>query len=153
MFTALLVLASNQFDPWMTFSRSPAFDRRVVIVEVGTLKRADEIGYWFKRTVRTSNSKAVWWTDTTRCGDARSILVAVRRLEMPRVEVPFLEKDEIIITADGVGYGLQARGEYPGTSAHPLEVYSNEGTPLASWVNQSLRTLEACWSTERPKDS
>jgi hypothetical protein len=153
MLTALLVLASTQFEAWMTFSRSPAFDSRVVIVEVGTLNRADDFEYWFKRTVRTSNSKAVWWTDTTRCFGARSVLLAARQLEMPRVEVPFLEKDGIIITADGVGYGLKAKGAYPGTSAHPLEIYSNEGTPLASWINHSLRTLEPCWSTDRPKSS
>lgn len=153
MLSAFLLAVSSQFQPWMTFSRSPAFDRRVVLVEVGTLRNGDALGYWFKRTVRTSTAKAVWWTDTTRCADARNVLIAAQQLKMPRVEVPFLDSDETIITADGVGYGLEASAGYPGGSSYPLKLQSNEGTPLAHWVNQSLRTLQPCWSTKRPRTS
>jgi hypothetical protein len=70
---------------------------------------------------------------------------------MPRVSVLGLENDEIIITGDGVRYRLVASAEYPGKSAYDFEIQSNSDTPLARWVDNSLRSLEPCWTTTPPR--
>ena len=147
----LLAVSTNLGDPLLTFSRAPSFDPRKVKVEVGVIRAGSRSNYWLKRTVVQKNAKSVWWTDTVRCPAARTVLVEARNLAMPRVSVPGLENDELIITGDGVLYQLVGSAEYPGESAYDFEMQSNSGSPLAQWVDNSLRSLEPCWTTAPPK--
>lgn len=152
MFTALVLAASAKLaSPLLTFNREPSFDPRHVTIEVGVLKTGATSEFWFRQTVRRGKAKATWWTDTVRCPAARLTLNEVRNLEMPRVFVAVLENDQIIITADGVLYRLSGKAEYPGATAYDFEIQSNNGTPLARWVDESLRRLHPCWSKDRPK--
>lgn len=152
MVIALLLAAStNLGDPLLTFGRAPSFEPREVKVEVGVLRAGSRSDFWLKRTVIQKKAKAVWWTDTVRCPTARSVLAEVRNLAMPRVSVPRLGNDELIITGDGVVYRLVASAEYPGKSAYDFEMRSNSDTPLARWVDNSLRSLEPCWTAKVPK--
>lgn len=139
-------------DPWMTLSRSPSFQHGVT-VEIGTLETATSREYWFKRTAGTEDGPLISWTDTTRCPAARSLLGQVRKLKMPRVSVPWFESDEMIVTADGTHYELSGEAAYGSSSAYDFKIASNLGTPLAAWIDNSLRILEPCWSKEEPRTS
>ena len=86
-----------------------------------------------------------------RCPAARSVLASAVQLEMPRIGIIGLEDDSILVTADGVRYRLNAEAAYPGQSLYDIEINSNLNTPLARWVDQSLLTLEPCWSRERTR--
>ena len=145
-----LILASAYY-PWLTFTRSPAFDQRVVQVEAGTLRGVGgDTQYSFRRTVRNGKSKSVWWTDTVRCPSARSVLVEVGKLKPPPVFIVGIQSDNIIVTADGVSYTMSASSQYPDAGIGDISFSSNVRTPLADWVDESLRTLDPCWSTEPP---
>jgi len=141
-------------DPWLTFSKAPAFDRRVTTVEVGTLNASPEWHYWFRRTVRSGNEAEVWWTDTARCPAARSILVEAETLPSPTVDIPGVkrpgESDDISVVADGVGYSIESWATYGKQAANHLRFTSNVNTPLAAWIEESLGKLEPCWSKNLP---
>ena len=147
----VLAVSANIANPLLTFSREPSFDPRPVTVEVGVLGNGPMSEVWFRRTVgRPRGARTVSWTDTVRCPAARAALHEARRLEMPRVSVPGLENDEIIITADGVRYRLTGMADYPGESSYRFQIMSNLDTPLARWVDESLRVLETRWTNEAP---
>ena len=150
IFVLIAMLASDLPDPILTFVRTPAFDTRVVQVEAGTLWNGKQMDFWFKRTVATNKAKAVWWTDTVRCPVSRSILIAAEGLEPPKVFTG-ANANEIIVTADGVGYSLRAMSQYPGYGVGNIQISSNKGTPLARWVDGSLRILDSCWSKTAPR--
>jgi len=60
--------------------------------------------------------------------------------------------DELVITADGVAYTLEAPAQYGNILGSHIRFNSNIGTPLAAWVDESFRKLEPCWSKEPPSD-
>ena len=150
---ALLISATVEPDPYLTFSRSPAFDHRVTTVEVGSLQTSgDRWDYWFRRTVRLGKHSATWWTDTRRCPAARWVVDEAIKVSPPKMLVPGVKDrsyESPMITADGVGYSVESMGHYDGRTSD-LSFSSNVGTPLAEWVDESLRKLEPCWSKERP---
>ena len=152
MVTVLILAASAKLlDPLLTFGREPSFDPRREAVEIGVLRTGATSEFWLKRTVIQRKAKTVSWTDTVRCPAARLTLKEVRNLPMPRVSVAGLDNDEIIVTGDGTLYRLTGYAEYPGKGADDFEIRSNNGTPLALWVDESLRALQPCWSKEPPK--
>jgi len=149
MFTSIVAAAALQFQPLLSFRRSPSFDQPIS-VEIGLLKTEGRAAYWFKKTAIEGDKTSVWWTDTERCPAARSALRKIRNLQMPRVNVPFLDDNEIRATADGVIYELWGNANYRSGSAYEFKLASNTGTPLADWVDESLETLSHCWSKEEP---
>jgi hypothetical protein len=150
---AMLVAASAGPDPYLTFSRSPAFDHRVTIVDIGSLEGSgDEWGYWFRRSVKLGKATSTWWTDSKRCPAARWVVEHAIKVPSPQLLVPGVKDPSYgdpIITADGVGYTVQSMGHYGGRVSD-LSFNSNVDTPLAEWVDESLRRLEPCWSKDRP---
>ncbi len=149
---ALAVAAAKLDEPWLTFSRAPAFDRRVTIVEAGTFTAGPaQWNYWFRRTVRKGRSAQVWWTDTTRCPAARWVVVEAVNLQPPRIEMPGVKiKDDVIISGDGVDYSFSSEASFDDGVLADIHFTSNVGTPLAAWADESLRRLEPCWSREPP---
>lgn len=145
---ALAAAPAELMGSWLSFSRAPAFDRRVTIVEVGTLSSSPKWEYWFRRTVKLGNAKQVWWTDTIRCPATRSALSETVNLTPPQINVPGVKSDDIIIVGDGVAYTFSGPAEYNVSSK--ISFTSNVGTPLSAWVDESLRKLEPCWAREPP---
>ncbi len=64
-----------------------------------------------------------------------------------------LMSDAITIVGGGVSYEVQASSNYPAKGIGDIRFNSNVGTPLARWVDESLRTLEPCWRKKRPEHS
>lgn len=151
LISLLLAASSGVFSPVMTFTRSPSFDPRPVKIEIGHLRGGETFHYWFKRTVGRKSAPATWWTDTTRCPAARSIVSQAVRLERPNIFVVGVNSASTLVTADGVEYGVETEAAYPGSSVGTIKFSTNFDTPLARWVDESLRTLEPCWTRERPK--
>lgn len=116
MLLTLLASAITPLEPWLSFRREPSFQQPAV-VEVGTLHADGPTAYWFKLTTHTGDGKTIQWTDTNRCPAARSVLRAVRNLEMPHATVPFLDNDDVVVTADGVFYELLGDAAYGDSSA------------------------------------
>jgi hypothetical protein len=150
MLLTLLASALMPLEPWLSFRREPSFHEPLV-VEVGTLHTKGPTAYWFKLTTDKGDGKTIQWTDTDRCPAARSVLRAVRNLEMPPATVPFLDNDDVVVTADGIIYELQGDAAYGDSSAYGFKISSNTGTPLARWVDESLATLSECWSKDEPR--
>ena len=58
---------------------------------------------------------------------------------------------EIVATADGGAYTLDAPVQYTGNAEAGRVRYDvGSDAPLASWIDQSLAALERCWKSERP---
>jgi hypothetical protein len=156
LLAALASTTSGDIDPYLTFIRSPAFDRRVTIVEIGTLDASGaDWHYWFRRTVRLGKQKTTSWTETRSCPAGRWVVEEAAKLEPPHLLIPGVRdkagNDAIIVTADGVAYTVIAdMGRYGERLSDGLRFGSNVDTPLAAWVDESLRRLDACWVDERP---
>jgi len=149
---------SGDIDPYLSFSRAPAFDHRVTTVEIGTLEASGaEWQYWFRRTVSLGKRKATSWTETRNCPAARWVVEEAAKLEPPNLLIPGVREksvgDAIVVTADGVGYTVIAdMSHYGERKTDELRFGTNVNTPLAAWVDESLRRLEACWVEERPQE-
>jgi hypothetical protein len=75
----------------------------------------------------------------------------MRKLEAPQPDPPGIDPNQqISITMDGVGYLLRAPATF-GDKSGKLTMSSNIGTPLAEWVETSLKRLENCWADVQPK--
>ena len=150
---ALFAAAYQLPDRWLTFSRAPAFDRRITIVEVGTVSdNPAERHYWFKRTVRKGRATQVWFADTMRCPAARWVVDEVKDVAPPQITFPGdpSTADEIIVTADGASYVIEVSARYGKNIGSDIRFTSNVHTPLADWADESLRRLDPCWSKVVP---
>lgn len=149
MLVSFLLAAAAAFDPWMTFDRSPSFFHEPVTVSVATLRVGDRFYYEFKRAVGRENGDQISWTDTKRCPQATEVLIAATHLERPAVSVPFLLGNDLVLTSDGTEYHLKADAQYGEHGLGDIEFSSNVGTPLANWIDDSLKALESCWKSNR----
>jgi hypothetical protein len=101
-----------------------------------------------RRGVTDARGKRTDWAESRTCPAVVPMLAAARRIPMPRVAPYGVSDDPIIVTGDGRSYMLQAPATWP--SVGEVTVTSNEGTPLAEWMNASLTALEPCWSRSQP---
>lgn len=144
--------AAQLSDGFVQFSRSPALRRERTDVAVGVLQRDAVSGtttYWARRTTQTFDGKVETWTDSTRCAALVTALQAMRKLPPPEIAVPGMENRETTITLDGVGYRLTTRAVYAGSDV-TFSLESNVHTPLADWVEASLRSMAGCWQDSVP---
>ncbi|GGD59702.1 hypothetical protein GRI62_00585 [Erythrobacter arachoides] len=156
-------LAIQDFDPFMTFSRSPTQVGEPEVVDVGILRGEGRLQFWFRRTVPrpTADGAAdgiaeaanVTWTDTRRCPGARDAVVAATQIEPPGIHVPGIPvrpDGSVILSLDGVRYAIRASSHYDSYVGSDIVFESNVGTPLANWVEGSLGVLANCWADEEP---
>jgi hypothetical protein len=94
--------------------------------------------------------RSEWWTDTNECPAAKLVLSKAQSLTMPQVYIPFLKSTDMRVTLDGTTYQISGLAKYPGATADEVSFSSNADTPLAKWVDESLKALLRCWSRSRP---
>jgi hypothetical protein len=151
----VLPLAAILEHPVLSFKREPALEHRLTVVDVAPLPnlQRDRI-YVFRRTVRHIDDSEVSWADTKSCPAATWVVEEAIKVPPPRIEIPGVKDptapDQITLTMDGVGYSLSGRARYGSRLSSTINFTSNMGTPLASWVEESLRRLEHCWSKNPP---
>lgn len=89
-----------------------------------------------------------------RGGLRRRAAVGGRRsLEPPKIDVLGLgAQSRAIPAADGADYQLwSAWAHYQDTHTGSITMTSNIGSPMAEWVDRTLRALEPCWTEARER--
>ena len=134
---------------WAEFSRNPALRLTKTRVEVGTLGYDDarrHLDFWLRRTVTSGpeQQEATTWADTRTCPSSRALLASMRDIPVPKF-APIGSSDGPPMTLDGIGYALRTYSD-EGT----LKAETNVGTPLATWIEGALGSLEGCWSSQTP---
>lgn len=136
---------------WGEISRRPALRRIAEKVEIGTLGRdpsTKRLRYWLRYTRTENGAQTLHWIDSANCSAVQVMLEAVQELTAPKPSPPGMA-DMISITMDGIGYSLRIPATFGSRNAN-MTLTSNIGTPLASWVDDSLRRLEPCWTDRQP---
>jgi hypothetical protein len=131
---------------WATFSAYYNRAWKAVEVSIGTADPSEKpVVYSFKRTTKTLGENArIDQVDTRTCPRLLTALRDLRALPAPQPSPPFLDSDEITVTADGVSYSLTVPAAYGDNSPDDMTLKSNTGTPLASWIEQTLASFEEC---------
>ncbi len=97
----------------------------------------------------------VLWAASPGCPDFLGALSRLEQIEAPLIDAPLVgweHGDRIVVTADGIGYWLLARSfqnENVTTWSH-LELGGNTGSSIGAWVEETMETLEPCWSETPP---
>lgn len=136
---------------WGEISRRPALRRVSDKVEIGTVgrdPRTKKLRYWLRHTRTEGGSQRVRWANSANCPAVQTMLESVQELAVPKPAPPGLS-EITSITLDGIGYSLRIPATFGGRYAD-MTVTSNIGTPLAYWVDDSLKRLEVCWTDQQP---
>jgi hypothetical protein len=108
----------------------------------------EPIWYQFRRSYGESadgEGRFAGRADTIRCPGSREALERLTRLHMPQPLVPgLLSNDRSEAIMDGWSYGLDTRGDGPYRGNY-LKLTADAGSPLASWIDETLAILEPCW--------
>jgi hypothetical protein len=147
---AIMAAAAIQSTPSLTFTRWPSSPEPTEIIEVYRSPEKAKASYFFKRTMIDRKVRSEWWTDTIECPAAEKVLLKAQSLPMPQVYIPFLTSKIMRVIHDGTTYQIKGLAKYPGATADEVAFSSNADTPLAKWVDESLKALSHCWSRSRP---
>ncbi len=132
---------------WAQFSRSGSLNHVSEIIDIATGDRGKdaEFRYILRRTKNSLKAEPeVAWADSATCPAVRSVIASMRKIQVPSPAPYGLENQSAAITLDGTGYSLTAPSS---DNMGRLTISSNIGTPLAAWVDTSLKQLETCWKT------
>lgn len=105
------------------------------------------------RRVRAQGGPAyIDWTDSRSCPPLAQAARRLERLQMPGLDVPGVGADAPAgPAADGDSYLLWAdAARWRNGRSASLEVRGSDGSPLADWMQDTLRRLDGCWRLERP---
>jgi len=141
----LTMISDAAIGGWAHFSASYRYGT-VVEVEIGTKdSRVTPVAYYIRRTIKRPDvADEVAEADSRTCPAIRGILESMEKIPGPRLVAPFLDQDGLMITTDGVGYELTAPSQYRDAGEADMTIRSNVGTPLANWVDESLKALAPC---------
>lgn len=117
-------------------------------VEIGTRgydRDRGRLDFWMRRTVTTRDVPVVTWADSRSCPAVWDVLVLMRELPVPRF-APIGVSAGPPMHLDGTIYTLRTYSE-----EGEIAVETNDGTPLAAWVEASLDSLEPCWGSAVPR--
>lgn len=167
------IALADTYPGFLKFSASTTLRKNDehVVVHVGMFAGTAEDGgaidrknqpVWFQGTFSDRNGwagpKRIRWTDSNRCPEALVELKKVRDIGSPKPILPMLpdDKEDDVeygeIYLDGRVYELDVdSSNYNGQAAGQFHASSNIDTPLASWVEKMIITLQPCWSREIPK--
>jgi hypothetical protein len=142
----LLALAaqSSALD-WAEFSRAGALShvRETIKVRTARSEAPNRMDYELIYTRESLQTKETFSTTSVACPAVRTIIVSMRGLTMPH-PAPFgVDGDSSEIVLDGSTYVLRAPTDF---TSGTMTISSNEGSPLATWVNDAFTALEPCWT-------
>jgi len=135
---------------WAEFSRAPACCLTRTKVEVGTLgfdRDRHQLDFWLRRTVISGvkEKEVIGWADTRTCAAARPLLAGIRDIPVPKF-APIGTSSRSSVYIDGISFALRTYSD-EGT----LTAETNVNTPLASWIDSALKTLDSCWGDRVPE--
>jgi hypothetical protein len=131
---------------WAQFSRSRSLIYVTETVDVATAERGDSTAYRYRlRLIRKTLNGVpqVQYADSVKCPAIQNVITSMKSLKMP-APAPYGSWDGRlrIRVHDGIGYSLSAPSS---DSNGQMTISSNMGSPLAAWVDTSLKKLEPCW--------
>ncbi|WP_293404722.1 hypothetical protein [Phenylobacterium sp.] len=136
--------------PWGAFAVYRA-DRSVTGVSL-YLRGAEALA----RRVETREGveATVTWATSKSCARLTPVLAELEALPAPRIEVPGVGRQPPApaASANGDSYLLWAEDARFAAAPYPvqIEVRGEGGSPMAAWVETSLRRVAACWSPVQP---
>ena len=103
--------------------------------------------YTLRLITRTGDGSSISsWATSRTCSGVREAVEALNSIPFPAVTSPS-DRTEIIV--DGTTYSVLFSARYGSQHSGPLELRSNVGTPLATWVDKMIATTKPCWSGYR----
>lgn len=97
----------------------------------------------------------VVWADSRSCPALAPVLQRMERMPAARIDVPGLgwEDDRWGLTFDGVHHRFWSHVRDATTGSRmTMTLEGNLNTPVERWWSETLRRLEACWTTSPPTD-
>ncbi len=139
---------------WATLRIEPSFGETRTEIAFGTLRydpQAKQLDYWVRREDRDrrGGSLKVRWADSRTCPAMRPVINAMKDMGAMQIAPPAVG-DDIIVTADGTLYTLEAPGRYDDGHTGTLRFSANVSTPLAAWAERVQSDLTACWTDSTP---
>lgn len=138
---------------WGHFERSEALSHQVDTVDISTIGKTGD-RFEFRLRLRSSKLRGpviTKWADSRTCPAIGEALTRLRALAPPVIVPPGFDPEPTEILVDGAGYSLTVpAADIAGQST--LTWTSNVGTPLATWINRTLKTLGPCWKQDGPSE-
>jgi len=93
------------------------------------------------------------WADAETCPAMRPAFARLQTIEAFKIVPPGVRGGATDIVLDGNQYRVEVGGYWPRANRDGDIVLSgNDGTPVANWVEETLRALASCWRSQRPAE-
>ena len=129
---------TGEHDSWGEFSRYSVYQGGALTVRLGTLYRKvpGQQVYWAKGVGVVEGGA----TDSLKCPALKLVVESIERIPIPK---PALS-EIYVIESDATLYSVTV--PYHGTNLSKLTITAGRG-PVADWVENALKKLESCWSS------
>ena len=87
--------------------------------------------------------------DSETCPALLPALARLQSVEPFRIVPPGVREGPPEIVIDGDNYEVHAQGYWPHSHHGDITLSGNNGTPVADWVEDTMRAFAPCWSTRR----
>ena len=152
---------AEELSSWGHFSE--AF--RSGFVRVDVFESSGPNSHWvFKRTDAEASAdiKRTDWADSRRCPALTQSMNRLEDVEWPAIATPGnLERlrrhgpsaGQVTVVSDPNVYELDYRALYKMSGLAPasISVLAYDDSPLATWMHDTLKNVDACWDTKEIK--
>ena len=103
---------------------------------------------------RGDETASIAWTSSRTCPALAPALAGLETLPAARIEVPLAGRAAAapVERPDGSSYFVWVQDARLGSDRHSgqLELRATDGSPVALWMEKTLKALAACWTPARP---
>ncbi|PZU62804.1 hypothetical protein [Sphingobium sp.] len=147
-------VANMPSGQWATVRIEPSFAEIHTEIVIGTLRydrERKQLDFWMRREDRDrqGGSLSVRWADSRKCAPMRAAIGAMREIGPMQIDPPDPHAD-LVVTADGTLYTLEAPGRYANGHAGTIKIHANVRTPLAGWAERLQSDMVNCWTAKAP---
>lgn len=129
---------------WAQFRRSGHISETVDIT-TGDRKGDPEFPYRLRYTRSfLQGAPEIKWADSATCPAIRTIVMSMRSIKMPSPAPYGVSTQSMTLTLDGTLYSFAAPSS---DNMGKVTISSNVGSPVAAWIDASLKQLAPCWAT------
>lgn len=147
-------VANTPSGQWATVRIEPSFAEIHTDIVIGTLRydrERKQLDFWMRRENRDrqGGSLSVRWADSRTCAPMRAVIGAMREIGPMQIDPPDPHAD-VIVTADGTLYTLEAPGRRANGHVGTMVIRANVRTPLAAWAERLQSDMTNCWTAKAP---